>query len=310
MANYIITPANLRLFDGEGGGATGETQASSGSTHRGDSGEIEVRYGKQPAEPSQAEPSDAGSGNTVEAEAPTPTLEERRKAFRELVTGEYKDIYTEDTQRIINQRFTQTKALENQINRSQPIIDLLMQRYNINGDMAALQTAIENDTAYWSDAAEAAGMTPDAYRRHLHDQRELASFRAAQRADLEARATRQKVEAWAREAEMLKTQFPTIDFETEINDPRMQAMFRSGVPFEHAYKARHHEEILESAIRTTVQDAEKRIVDNVRAKGARPTENGTAKQSAFVVKDDPSKFTKADRAAIVRKAARGEQIIL
>ena len=54
--------------------------------------------------------------------------------------------------------------------------------------------------------------------------------------------------------------------------------------------------------------AEKQVVDTIRAKGARPAENGTAAQSAFTVKDDVSKLTREDRAEIARRAARGDSI--
>ena len=53
---------------------------------------------------------------------------------------------------------------------------------------------------------------------------------------------------------------------------------------------------------------EKQVVDGIRAKGARPQENGTTSQGAFIVKDDVSKLSKRDRAEIIRRAARGEHI--
>ena len=53
---------------------------------------------------------------------------------------------------------------------------------------------------------------------------------------------------------------------------------------------------------------EKTVTDNIRARGARPQENGAAPKSAVVVKDDVSKLTPADRAEIARRAAMGETI--
>ena len=38
--------------------------------------------------------------------------------------------------------------------------------------------------------------------------------------------------------------------------------------------------------------------------------SGISSQSAFVVKDDPSQWTKKDRAEVVKRAARGEKIKL
>ena len=68
------------------------------------------------------------------------------------------------------------------------------------------------------------------------------------------------------------------------------------------------DEIVTEAMSTSAAQAEKRVVENVRAKGARPAENGVAAQSGFVVKDDVSKLSRKERAEIARRAMRGETI--
>ena len=111
------------------------------------------------------------------------TLEDKRKAFQALVNGEYKDQYTEETQRIIDRRFRETRNLEQQVARQQPVIDMLMQRYKIaDGDMGKLAAAVENDNAYWSEAAEEAGMSVEQYKQFQRLQRENAALLQAQRA--------------------------------------------------------------------------------------------------------------------------------
>ena len=77
---------------------------------------------------------------------------------------------------------------------------------------------------------------------------------------------------------------------------------------QHAYEVCHLDDIKAGVAATQAQATEKQIVSSIRAKGARPQENGTAAQSAFVVKDDVSRLTKAERAEIARRAARGEII--
>ena len=155
----------LNLFDGGGAaggagagaaasgdgapGTQGETQASPASTRRGKSGEYQnVIFGKQakPAEAGeggdpegQQRSSDAGSDNKPDASTTSNTLEAKRRAFQDLVNGEYKDIYTEETQRIIDRRFRETRNLEQQVGQYQPVIDMLMQRYQIgDGDMGTV----------------------------------------------------------------------------------------------------------------------------------------------------------------------------
>ena len=60
----------------------------------------------------------------------------------------------------------------------------------------------------------------------------------------------------------------------------------------------------------TARATEQQVTANVRARGARPTENGTASQGGFTIKSDPSKWSKKDRAEVVRKVQRGEKVYL
>ena len=174
----ILLDVSLRLFDGEGGAAApaagegaaddgnkGGFQASPAPTRRGKSGGFQnVLFGKQGDEPTaagdepgpegKAQPSAAGKGKEGDVVTTSNTLEDRRKAFQELVNGEYKDIYTEETQRIIDRRFREARNLEERAAKQQPVIDMLMQRYKIaDGDLGKLAAAVENVYAYWSEAA-------------------------------------------------------------------------------------------------------------------------------------------------------------
>jgi len=339
MKSIYLLDIRLDLFDGgaaageaAGAGAaasggqtasgtqTGETQAGSGVAGRGKkSGEYSnVVFGKQPAasaegqgtvSDAQAPSSDAGSDNNQGVQTTSDTLEERRKAFRDLVNNEYKDVYTEDTQRIIDRRFREVKSLQDTVARNQPVIDMLMQRYKItDGDVDKLTKAIEEDTAYWSAAADEAGMSVEQYKEFQRLQRENEQFRRARFAQQKAERGEQQLQQWYVEAQAVKAKYPNFDLASEVKDPRFISMLKSGVPVEHAYKVIHMDEIVTDAMRTSAANAEKAVVNNVRAKGARPQENGTAAQSAFTVKDDVSKLTKKDRAEIARRAMHGEII--
>jgi len=302
-------------------GAKGDSQALPGPTRRGKStGDSKtVLYGKQaaPAEAGddtgtvagQTQPSVAGSGKEGDVTVTSDALEAKRKAFQDLVNGEYKDIYTEETQRIINRRFRETQNLEQQIGRNQPIIDMLMQRYKIgDGDMNKLNAAIENDDAYWSEAAEEAGMSVEQYKQFQKLQRDNANLLQAQRQQRSQQAAQQQLQKWYGEAEQVMTQYPGFDLNTEVKNPQFLSMLKAGVPVQHAYEVIHMEDIKAGVAQTTAKQTEKQVVNGIRAKGARPQENGTASQSAFTVKDDVSKLSKKDRAEIARRVARGENI--
>lgn len=335
-----ILHVNLCLFDGgasgaaaagagegAGSGTQGETQQTApGATRRGNqttaaqrrgSGEYSnVKFGKQDqpaaAGGQQANPPDAGEESKKQGvETTSDTLEDKRKAFRALVDGEYKDQYTEDTQRIIDRRFRETKNLETQLSQQKPILDMLMQRYKIaDGDLGKLTQAIENDDAYWSEAAEEAGMSVEQYKQFQKLQRENAQLLQAQRRSQNQQAAEKQLQKWYQEAEAMKADYPGFDLGRESQDPQFLSMLRSGVPVKLAYEVMHMDEIKSTVAQTTAQQTEKQVVEGIRAKGARPAENGTSSQSGFVVKDDPAKWTKKDRAEIVRRVQRGEQIKL
>ena len=333
--NDILLNVSLRLFDGEGGaaapaagegapggGTQGGSQASPAPTRRGKSGDFKnVLFGKQGSEPTaaggepsvegQAQPSAAGKGKEGDVVTTSNTLEERRKAFQELVNGEYKDIYTEETQRIIDRRFREARNLEQQAAKQQPVIDMLMQRYKISdGDMSKLAQAVENDDAYWSEAAEEAGMSVEQYKQFQKLQRENAALLRDQRMRQNQQAAQQQLQKWYGEGEQVKAVYPDFDLSTESKNPQFLAMLKAGVPVQHAYEVIHMDEIKAGVAQNTARKTEKQVVDGIRAKGSRPAENGTSSQSAFTVKDDPHKWTKQDRAEVARRVARGETIKL
>ena len=222
---------------------------------------------------------------------------------------EYKDIYTEETQRIINRRFRETQNLEQQVARNQPLIDMLMQRYKISdGDIGKLTAAIENDDAYWSEAAEEAGMSVEQYKQFQKLQRENAALIRDQQQRRSQQAAQQQLQKWYGEAEQVKGVYPSFDLNAEVKNQQFLSMLKSGVPMQHAYEVVHLDDIKAGVAKMQAKATERQVVDGIRAKGARPQENGTTSQSAFTVKDDVSKLTKAERAEIARRAARGERI--
>lgn len=331
----ILLDVSLRLFDGEGGAAApaagegaagdgnkGDSQASPAPTRRGKSGGFQnVLFGKQGDEPTaagdepgpegKAQPSAAGKGKEGDVVTTSNTLEDRRKAFQELVNGEYKDIYTEETQRIIDRRFREARNLEERAAKQQPVIDMLMQRYKIaDGDLGKLAAAVENDNAYWSEAAEEAGMSVEQYKQFQRLKRENDALLRAQRMRQSQQAAQQQLQKWYSEGEQVKAVYPDFDLGAESKNPQFISMLKAGVPVQHAYEVIHMDEIKAGVAQSTARQTEKQVVDGIRAKGNRPAENGTSSQSAFTVKDDPHKWTKQDRAEVARRVARGETIKL
>ena len=124
-------------------------------------------------------------------------------------------------------------------------------------------------------------------------------------------AAQQQLRKWYSESEQVKSLYPSFDLSAEVKNPEFLSMLRAGVPVQHAYEVIHMAQIKAGVAQMTAKATEKQVVAGIRAKGTRPAENGTAAQSAaFTVKDDPSKWTRKDRAEVARRVARGETITL
>lgn len=271
----------LELFDGgeaAGGSDTetsaqGGTQAASAATRQGETGD--------PAE--VMEPSDAAatggqdSGSDAGSEPKKESPKERQARYRALVSGEFKDLFTADTQRIIDQRFKETRSLRETVEAQRPVLERLMSRYGVqDGDVRALAAALEDE------------------------ERERQAFLAAQA---------QRAEGWRQEAEETRTVYPEFDLARESEEPYFAAMLQTGIPVKLAYEVMHLEAIKTQVARQAAEEREWALTEHIRARGIRPAENGGAAQNGLTAKVNMERMTKEERADVARRAMRGETII-
>lgn len=337
---YILPDFDLQLFaDGAaaGGAAAGGAPAGDGAAQGGEPGALpkaettrgrgssrrvkagafdNVVFGKQDAaaEPTVTTSSDAGSqgeGNANKSGVSTTsnTLEDKRKTFEELISGEYKDAFAERTQQIIDRRFKESKGMEQTIASQKPIMDMLMQKYQIaDGDVAKLQKAIEADDTYWEKAAEEAGLSIPQYKEMQKLQRDSEELQRIRRRQQGEQQAQQQLAKWYQEAEAVKAKYPSFDFRAECQNKEFTGLLKAGVGVEHAYRTLHMDEITEATARAAAQTASQQMAASIKAKAARPAENGTSRQSAAIVKSDVHSLSRAERAEVARRAARGEKI--
>jgi len=322
--NYTLLPITMGLFDGGGAGAgagaaaggaapaAGEGAAQQGDTKgavrgaasRGKSGESSqqtVLYGKQAGDMVQQQ--DAGAAESESEE----TL---RAEFRELANGKYKNAYTAEMQSVIDKRFRASKETERKLASQQPVIDLLMQRHGItDGDMGKLLKAVEDADPTLENRAEENGLTVEQQRKMDANEREVARLRReveqyvkAQRADEDARR-------WLAETEIAKAEYPNLDIRAEIQNPKFMNLLRAGHDVRTAYEVIHRDEIFSQLRAMTAANTERRVVDNIRAQGMRPRENGTSSQGSFITKSDPRTLTRQDHKAIRERVRNGEKIV-
>lgn len=265
-----------------------------------------VIYGKTPEVPS-----DAGKDESGKADISVTTDEAaaRQARFDELVRGEFKDLYDARVQDIVHRRLGDTQQLRGQMEAVSPILEALAQKYGVDaGDPAAIAAAVEKDDAYWEEAAEEAGMSVDQYRRFKAMERQNAQFQSMMQKQQARQETGRIMQQWAQQGEALREVYPGFDFEAEAQNPEFLKLLSNNVDVKTAYEVLHMDDIKTGVAATTAKAAERNVTETIRAKGMRPAENGAAPGSGVLVKNDVSKLTKADRAEIARRVARGEKI--
>lgn len=326
----LYTFLNLHLFDGEGagsgaaasGGAAGSTTAPAMQGKAGRNPLANVQYGKQ-AQTAPEAPKDTAQDNPPADKAnstvTTDVEQARRAEFEKLIKGDYKDLFDERAQKIIDARFKENKTLEEQANRAKaldPVLELLSTKYGVDSsDVENLVKAIQQDDSYYEEEAAQKGLTVEQLKHMKKIERENAEFKRAAE-EQKRRADADKIYAqWQQQSEECQRFYPNFDLRAECaneeNGKRFLNLLRSGVDVRTAYEVVHRDELIGGAMQYTAQAIQQKTVNDIRARGMRPTENGANGNGAAVItKSDPKTFTKQDRAEIVRRVRKGERIEL
>lgn len=291
----IITATVLDLFDGEGGAAApAPAQAAEGA---------QTTTGGAPEAGGQDTAPDAG-------EQQTKSPEDLEKEFKALIKGQYKEQFGKEFQKAFDRRYgKEIRATQERMKGQQPIIDLLSTRYGVkDGDMDGLMKAIRGDTAMWDVAAENAGM-PGMGKQYLdgvQTQAENYRLKEDQKENIVRQMARRQIAQWQADSVGMTDIYPGFDLQAELQNPAFKAMLRAGASVRNAYEACHIDEIKTRLVQETAKTTEKKVTDNIRAKGGRPAEAGGA--PGVTVKFSVENSTKEQRAELARRAKAGEKI--
>ena len=314
-------PFDLQLFAEGGAGAgaaegTGEAaaeeKASAPAQSKGrEAAAAEVDEMLSPAEePGTEEDAAEGEKQDGAADKSGTDPEAHRKAFGELMRGEYNREFGE----MIVQA-TQ-KAYDSILNEQGPvgrILNALGQKYGTApGDYEALAAAVEGgvvkDDAYYEDMAMKKGISVQLAKEMDALESENAKHRAAEQQRAEAAKMEAIQQEWDAAAERIRAEDPGFDIKTALADPDFAQMLKLGVKMEDAYKARYFDDIMARRTTQTAKTVEKGVEARIRQRGARPAENGTNPGGAAVLKTDVSKLTPQQCEELERRAMRGQII--
>ena len=298
--------------EGTGEAAAAEKAASAPVQGKGrEAAAAEVDEMLSPAEEPGAEEDTAeGEKQDGAADKSGTDPEAHRKAFGELMRGEYNREFGE----MIVQA-TQ-KAYDSILNEQGPvgrILNALGQKYGTApGDYEALAAAVEGgvvkDDAYYEDMAMKKGISVQLAKEMDALESENAKHRAAEQQRAEAAKMEAIQQEWDAAAERIRAEDPGFDIKTALADPDFAQMLKLGVKMEDAYKARYFDDIMARRTTQTAKTVEKGVEARIRQRGARPSENGTNPGGAAVLKTDVSKLTPAQCEELERRAMRGQII--
>lgn len=246
------------------------------------------------------------------------TPEERRRAFGEMVQGEYSDVFQEMMQRAID------KATEN-IRQNPQVARLTQALANAYGvdtdDMDGLIEAVENgrvkDEKYYEDLAQQRGVSVKTAREldKMESDLKRSNTRNAQLQAMQQEATRQQrvsqIQAqWEAQAAQLKTQYPDFELQEVLANEQVADLMRRGVSLPDAYRAAYFDHIMQQATAQTAQKVEQGVAARIQQRASRPGENGTRPGGAVTTHVDVASMSRRQLEDLERRARRGEKITL
>ena len=246
------------------------------------------------------------------------TPEERRRAFGEMVQGEYSDVFQEMMQRAID------KATEN-IRQNPQVARLTQALANAYGvdtdDMDGLIEAVEagrvKDEKYFEDLAQQRGVSVKTAREldKMESDLKRSNSRNAQLQAMQQEAARQQrvsqIQAqWEAQAAQLKTQYPDFELQEVLANEQVADLMRRGVSLPDAYRAAYFDHIMQQATAKTAQKVEQGVAARIQQRASRPGENGTRPGGAVTTHVDVASMSRRQLEDLERRARRGEKITL
>lgn len=257
-------------------------------------------------------------GKDGEEKGKAKSPEERRKAFGELLRGEYADLTEELMQNAVTEAARRLEASP----AMKGLMQALQEKYGTDAnDLMALTEAVRTgavkDDAYYEKLAMEKGVSTrtareldklESQNKHLTEQQQMIQQMERQRVQ-QARIAELQA-GWDREAEQLKAQYPDFNMAEVLANPEVEKMMRSGVSMTNAYRSAYFDHILKQQQAATARQVEQGVVNRMQQRNARPGENGTRPGGAVQTKIDVSHMSRKEMEEMEKRVMRGEVITL
>ena len=280
---------------------------------------------REPVSSADADPQtekESAPGEEKPEQEPKPTdPAEKRKAFGQLMQGEYAAEFEEALQR------ASEMAVQNVLDNPavKGLMDALGEAYGIDvqsaDNLAALTEAVKNgkvkNDEYYETLAAERGISVKTAREMDRMESELQRANAEkQRAEQIRQAAEHQQRAaavraqWEAEAAQLKVKYPAFELDEVLNNPSVADMIRRGIGLEAAYRAAYFDQLMEASTARTAQQVEQGVTARIQQRAQRPAENGAHPGGAAEMKVDVAHMTAKQRAELAKRARRGERIVL
>lgn len=280
---------DMHLF-AEGGAAAGGEGAQSGAAESvaGNAGQMQT-----------AEPDEMPEDTDLDAE------------FESLIKGKYKSEFDRRIQRIAQNKQHKLQEARKTADDAQGLVNLLSTRYGLeNASAADVMQAVQQDDAYWQDAAAKEGMTVDQYRHMSELEAQNRQLIGRYEAEQREAAARQQMDRWVQQADECREKFPNFDFDAELQNQEFVQHLRNGVPVTKAYMYTHMDELMTGAMAMTADKVKESTAAAVRSNVSRPIEGAIGGGPAATLKVDVKNMSLEDFKRIQDEVEAGKRVVI
>lgn len=227
--------------------------------------------------------------------------------FEALIKGKYKAQYDTRFQQGINARHKDYMQNKQQLESLNPMLDMLKEKYGVS-DVKDLQKAIMDDDSYYEEEAMERGLTVEQLKYMKQMERENKAYKAREQESIQEQMQREKIEGWLRQEAQFKQKAPDFSLREELANPEFERLLAAGVNVETTFNVIHQDEIMSGAMNYTAKKAVEKTVNDIKARGMRPSENGLGTTATEPKRKTVGEMTGEEILEMANKAKKGEKI--